>query len=194
MTKYRSMSEAQIEAHREKSRLWGQQNKERVKARHAERREAIRAKEREWRQANRDRVRLNREKIRTADPEAWKARQRLYRQRCRAQRTAAEHARRSRKFGASGFHSESLWLARVCFFGWRCRYCKTALNPTTLSRDHMIPLCRGGSNWPSNLVPCCRLCNSRKRHRTFKEFAKGQYWANEGSRFQAFEVRGNGNA
>jgi 5-methylcytosine-specific restriction endonuclease McrA len=28
--------------------------------------------------------------------------------------------------------------------------------------DHVIPLSRGGSNWPTNLVCACGQCNSRK--------------------------------
>jgi 5-methylcytosine-specific restriction endonuclease McrA len=31
--------------------------------------------------------------------------------------------------------------------------------------DHVVPLSKGGTNDTSNLVPCCRPCNSRKGNR-----------------------------
>jgi 5-methylcytosine-specific restriction endonuclease McrA len=30
--------------------------------------------------------------------------------------------------------------------------------------DHIIPLSRGGRSDRENLVPCCKDCNSRKKH------------------------------
>jgi hypothetical protein len=42
--------------------------------------------------------------------------------------------------------------------GYRCRYCG---QPAT-TVDHIIPKARGGSDDPSNLVACCRSCNSAK--------------------------------
>jgi len=51
--------------------------------------------------------------------------------------------------------------ARIAFYGWRCWMCSA---PWTCI-DHVKPLARGGSNWPSNLRPACRSCNARKHHR-----------------------------
>lgn len=47
--------------------------------------------------------------------------------------------------------------------GRRCRYCAASSN---LSLDHLLPPRMGGTHEPSNLVTCCRLCNSRKGSRT----------------------------
>lgn len=55
------------------------------------------------------------------------------------------------------------WMNRVSFYGWRCAYCKKTLNDSTLTVDHRIPISKNGPNWPSNLVPCCKPCNSKKR-------------------------------
>ena len=46
-----------------------------------------------------------------------------------------------------------------------CRYCERAMNPLSddLALDHIAP--DGGSE-DSNLVTCCRSCNSRKGSRT----------------------------
>lgn len=79
---------------------------------------------------------------------------------------------RARRKGALGEHTHEQWMARVEFFHWGCVYCKCALNKTTLTKDHAIPLTRGGTDWPSNLVPACRSCNSRKSARTPLEWKR----------------------
>ena len=40
-----------------------------------------------------------------------------------------------------------------------CRYCVTGEAQTV---DHILPWSRGGTNCPTNLVGCCRECNSTK--------------------------------
>lgn len=50
--------------------------------------------------------------------------------------------------------------------GFACRYCDSVEN---LSLDHVHPASRGGSDRPSNLVTCCRSCNSKKHARTPEE-------------------------
>lgn len=75
---------------------------------------------------------------------------------------AARRRRRAAVAGASGSHTEAQWRARAAFYGWRCRYCGAELDASTATRDHVIPLSRGGSDWASNLVPACGPCNSRK--------------------------------
>lgn len=50
--------------------------------------------------------------------------------------------------------------------GYACRYCGSVEN---LSLDHVKPVSRGGGDQPSNLVTCCRSCNSRKHARTPEE-------------------------
>lgn len=82
---------------------------------------------------------------------------------------AEGHRYRAKKAAAPGRHTVSQWLARVQYHGWKCRYCRKLLTVTTLTLDHGIPLSRGDSEWPSNLVPACRSCNSRKNKKTFME-------------------------
>jgi len=40
----------------------------------------------------------------------------------------------------------------------KCFYCKGKATQT----DHIIPISRGGTDEPTNLVPACRPCNSKK--------------------------------
>ena len=80
------------------------------------------------------------------------------------------HLRESREDNAPGIHTEQQWLERIRFFGSRCRYCNISLSSRTLTKDHQIPLCRGGSQWAANLVPACQQCNSTKGKRTPAEW------------------------
>jgi 5-methylcytosine-specific restriction endonuclease McrA len=45
-----------------------------------------------------------------------------------------------------------------------CRYCRRRFPPRALTMDHIVPIVRGGSSSRSNVVPCCKDCNSRKKH------------------------------
>jgi hypothetical protein len=54
--------------------------------------------------------------------------------------------------------------------GPACFYCRRALAPQHLTMDHRVPRCRGGTSHESNLVPCCRPCNTRKGPLTAEEY------------------------
>ncbi|WP_371930116.1 HNH endonuclease [Bradyrhizobium sp. CCGUVB1N3] len=54
-----------------------------------------------------------------------------------------------------------------------CFYCAADLSATAWTVDHLIPLIRGGSDGPENIVVACPSCNFRKADRTPEEFAAG---------------------
>jgi 5-methylcytosine-specific restriction endonuclease McrA len=47
-----------------------------------------------------------------------------------------------------------------------CLYCGKHLSRQTLTRDHVMPLSRGGRDTWENVVSACFQCNSRKGGRT----------------------------
>jgi hypothetical protein len=49
-----------------------------------------------------------------------------------------------------------------------CLYCRTHGVPLVL--DHALPVSRGGSNHPANLLPACERCNTSKGAKTFAEY------------------------
>lgn len=51
-----------------------------------------------------------------------------------------------------------------------CLYCGEAFAPRALTRDHVLPLSRGGANDWRNVVTACRHCNQRKNDRTPEEW------------------------
>ena len=53
-----------------------------------------------------------------------------------------------------------------------CHYCGCLVPPRELTMDHIVPLVRGGRTVKSNVVPCCRECNSRKKYLLPVEWAE----------------------
>ena len=54
--------------------------------------------------------------------------------------------------------------------GHLCLYCGEAFAPRLLTRDHVLPLSRGGANDWRNVVTACRHCNQRKNDRRPEEW------------------------
>jgi hypothetical protein len=51
-----------------------------------------------------------------------------------------------------------------------CAYCGTHFsNPYMLSKDHIVPKSKGGSNTWENCVTACKECNGKKSDKTLKE-------------------------
>ena len=115
----------------------------------------------------------------TANPEAYEATLLASAERTRAWRVAnpgryaewlkanpeLDHVRhtrrRARKVGAKGEATVEQTVARWDYYGGLCWMCGI---PATCT-DHVKPLTKGGSNWPSNLRPACGSCNARKGSR-----------------------------
>ena len=74
--------------------------------------------------------------------------------------SAIDKLRRARTLGAVGSCTWAQWKAIQVAYAGLCAYC--GKKPAALSQDHVIPLSRGGSHTPENIVPACRSCNSRK--------------------------------
>jgi hypothetical protein len=51
---------------------------------------------------------------------------------------------------------------------YTCQYCGSKKKP--LHCDHIMPISRGGSNDPSNLIAACQRCNLSKHDKTLQEW------------------------
>jgi 5-methylcytosine-specific restriction enzyme A len=47
-----------------------------------------------------------------------------------------------------------------------CHYCEKKFKPSQLTMDHVVPLARGGTSTPGNIVPSCKNCNRDKKLET----------------------------
>jgi len=92
-------------------------------------------------------------------------------------RRAQDARRRAAKRDAPGSFCANQWKRIVAHYSPtnRCLHCGKV---SILTVDHVVPLSRGGSNYPSNLQPLCISCNLRK-HTHAKDYRpdKGTYAA-----------------
>lgn len=74
--------------------------------------------------------------------------------------------RRTREMKADGYASADQIMARIAYYGFLCYLCGDDYEHI----DHVIPMAKGGSNWPANLRPICVTCNLSKGDKSLDEF------------------------
>ena len=119
---------------------------------------ADRARKRRYEIANAERIAARTRAYRAAHREQSEAVRQAYLKANPQVRRAARNAHRAKLVGAPGNASADQVQARIDVFGGCCWICKAPYEEI----DHLIPLSRGGSNWPANLRPICKSCNRRK--------------------------------
>jgi 5-methylcytosine-specific restriction endonuclease McrA len=100
--------------------------------------------------------------------EQRKAYDAAYRSAHKEERAERQNARRARQIGNGGSHTKHQWLLLQQAYGHRCGYCSAGA--VRLTKDHVQPLARGGSDDIGNIIPACLRCNRRKHVKTAEEF------------------------
>lgn len=139
----------------------------------------MRENRRKYREARREELAEKERERREADPERYNRmiRERLAanpdKKRGWARKDYAAHAdgykrrsreRRVRKVNATGHHTEVEWQALCSYYMDQCLSCGDV--PDKLTRDHVVPLIKGGSDDIGNIQPLCRSCNDSKGTKT----------------------------
>lgn len=109
-----------------------------------------------WREANPEKVRRTKE----ANREAYSATGARWQRDNPDKHCHKQAARRARVRGADGSHTLQEWQGLCEAHGHRCVHCGRDDSP--LTRDHIVPVSKGGSDFIANIQPLCRVCNCRK--------------------------------
>jgi 5-methylcytosine-specific restriction endonuclease McrA len=134
-------------------------------------REGIKRRAKEWKDQNPERARETWESHYSANKERVKQRAADWNAANVEGRRAIQRNYRSRSNGAEGSHTAEDIQRIGAAQKWKCHWC----GKSTKSRyhvDHLVPLSRGGSNEPGNLVIACPRCNNHKRATDPIEFAR----------------------
>jgi 5-methylcytosine-specific restriction endonuclease McrA len=78
--------------------------------------------------------------------------------------------RRVIEYNCEGSHTVREWLERKALYGNCCAYCHRQMKH--LTKDHIVPLSKGGTNYAHNLVPACGKCNRSKGSNEIFEWDK----------------------
>jgi len=68
--------------------------------------------------------------------------------------------RRFREENAEGSHTKQEWIELVARYGGKCVGC--GYSGPKLTKDHIVPISKGGTHNIDNIQPLCRSCNSKK--------------------------------
>lgn len=61
------------------------------------------------------------------------------------------------------------WKEAIIFFGGTCAYCGSTIRRNEkLTKDHVVPISKGGTTTPDNIIPACARCNSSKGQEELK--------------------------
>jgi 5-methylcytosine-specific restriction endonuclease McrA len=124
-----------------------------------ERYDEHRRKHREWKRNNSELVREQSRRAYAKDPEKFIARAK-----------EAGHKRRALERGAGSTGvTRAQWAEVLERHSNRCVYCQVE---GRMTMDHVVPISRGGAHDPSNIVPACKSCNSKKYNRLPSEWRK----------------------
>jgi hypothetical protein len=127
---------------------------------------------REWRLDNADYNRKRKSDWTKENRESARKTVNSWRERNREHVRIMNDRYRSLKLGAQGNHSEQEWLSMVEYYEHKCLWCNEYAK--VLTRDHVVPLSKGGKNCIHNIQPLCRSHNSEK-HAKELDFRYGKY-------------------
>lgn len=71
--------------------------------------------------------------------------------------------RRERLVINGGFHANVQWERLKDQFNRTCPSCKKVEPEIVLTKDHIVPILKGGTDDIENIQPLCKSCNSRKK-------------------------------
>lgn len=152
---YRLMTVEQKQAHRARLKRWESRNRDKVLAHRREyMREYVKRPERRTADVLKRIAEIHRAYRRRRAIFSPEAARDVWRRKCLKRRL---HLRDD-----GGSHTTNEWVQVKRRHAYLCAICGISEINTVLTKDHIIPLSKGGSNRIENIQPLCRPCNTRK--------------------------------
>lgn len=149
---------------KEQQRLWYARNRERVRiyraAYYASNREKALAHRKKWHSNNKEKSKAYNAAWFAANPEKARLLAKKWRENNPGMKAVYQSKRRSRLSLKTGNHTDDQWKSLVEQYNHQCLRCGSRC--CKLTRDHVIPIIKGGSNAIDNIQPLCGHCNSAK--------------------------------
>lgn len=158
----------------EKSKANYKKNKVRKKAYNREygqnNKESILVNKREYRSTRKEKLAADNKVCREENYEKIEAQREEYNRVNRDEIRTRDINRIAKRRLAEGSHTTAEWKARKDEFNNTCPGCGDS--DVLLTRDHVVSLHTGGTNYIDNIFPLCRRCNSSK----FTKYMKYDPW------------------
>ena len=149
----------------EQNKLWKENNPEKIKRQH--KKDYIKNKDSYLRRAR---------KWQRENPEKYKEQHKKHSlkffrtEKGRACRQRTNTMRRVRMKKIVNTLTAQEWLDILEKYNYKCAYCDTEFEVENMpTRDHVIPISRGGNNTKENIVPACKSCNREKYNKILTE-------------------------
>lgn len=123
-----------------------------------------------YRAKNPDKVRKGRRSYNKRNAEKRREYAKRYRKQNPDKIRADGQRTRARLMRAEGSHTIADMRRQYKVQKGLCWWCGKAVKWEDRHDDHLIPLSRGGTDWPSNMVVSCAFCNLSKHDKTPDEF------------------------
>ena len=81
------------------------------------------------------------------------------------------HIRRQRIAKLPYDFDQSDWIRAKEYFGCKCAYCG---KQGALTKEHVVPVSKGGGFTADNIIPACQRCNYSKNNRDLEEWYTNQ--------------------
>ncbi len=161
--------------HRKTDIAWRKENPDRVsaknRAQYLKNREKRLADQAAYREANPEKVRETNRKWAAQNGDHVRAYRKRYLEENREAFRFRNRARSARVRAAEGKFSKSDIDRIFRQQNGRCAYCRASVR-AKYEIDHIVPITKGGSNWPKNIQLTCESCNSRKHNKHPEQFAR----------------------
>lgn len=157
----------------ERNKLWSTKNSSLIKL-----------KNKKYYKEHKEELLNNNRKTYEKNKDKWKETRNIWRKNNIEKIYSLNHSRRVLERGLLRDFSSKDWINAIEYFDGKCAYC---LREDVLTRDHFIPITKGGNHVKNNIVPVCKRCNFSKQDKEFNFWYEQQDFYSPKQKSKIFE-------